>query len=150
MSTDIKAAALNYLSRREYTRYELQLKITQKGFDPVKVSDVLDDLEGLDFLSDQRFVENYIVARMRRGFGPVHIQNELARFRAAPEAIEHGFNNCDIDWFEVLTQLWQKKYKVAPQDSAVYAKQSRFLLQRGFSHQDVHRLLQQKREIGSA
>ena len=141
MSTDIRETALNYLSRREYTRHELQIKLIHKGYPSQSVDDELERLESKGYLSDWRFVESYIASRQRRGFGPAHIKQGLSRLQAYPDAIEAGFAECGIDWDQVLQQVWQRKFGLRPNGSSMYAKQTRFLLQRGFSPQSIRDFL---------
>jgi len=90
---------------------------------------------------DGRFAESYINYRAGRGYGPVKIRAEL-RLRGVDEALTNlSFETLDINWDGRAEEVWRKKFSGAPNNFADYAKQARFLQYRGFSGDQVARVL---------
>ena len=146
MSSDVLFTALNYLSRREYARCSLESKLIAKGFDELAVMETLDRLQEGGQLSDARYVESYLQSRVRRGYGLAFIRRELSQAGVSEDVIEDGIMKEGVEWEAVLEQVWQRKFGCLGQCPKVYAKQFRFLMQRGFSPERIHSLLKKKKE----
>src|SRR5579859_4837971 len=73
----VRARALGLLARREHSAGELGRKLQERGYDSTAVEAVLSSLEQEKLLSDARFVEEFVAARVRRGSGPMKIREEL-------------------------------------------------------------------------
>lgn len=141
LQQQIKAHCIQLLTRREHSQGELRDKLYNKGFEGVDVETVITDLAENGWQSDLRFAESYSRYRIRKGFGPIKIRYEL-QLRGI-----RGFNLDDVvlelaeDWFELLRQLYCKKYSDDGQPSQKeWLKRSRFLLQRGFSGELIKQL----------
>ena len=63
----LKKRALYYLGKREYSRLELKKKINafaqELELETQTVKNILNELEGKDWLSDQRFTEQFIFSK---------------------------------------------------------------------------------------
>ena len=68
----LRARALSYLARREYSRDELHRKLTPYAEDADELEALLNDLKARGWLSEQRFVEQTVHAR-RGKFGSLRI-----------------------------------------------------------------------------
>ncbi len=101
---------------------------------------LLDWLEAQRFLSDERFVESRVHARIDR-FGNARIRGELAQHRVAlsPDA-ERRLRESE---FERARALWLRKYAGTATDPAGRARQSRFLAGRGFGAEVISRVLRE-------
>ena len=108
------------------------------------IDSLLDWLEANQYLSDARFVESRMHARIAR-FGNARIRFELAQHHAAlPADAEQRLRETE---FERARAVWARKYEPAATDPASRARQSRFLAGRGFSAEVIARVL---REAGRA
>ena len=108
------------------------------------IDSLLDWLEANQYLSDARFVESRVHARIAR-FGNARIRFELAQHHAAlPADAEQRLRETE---FERARAVWTRKYEPAATDPASRARQSRFLAGRGFSAEVIARVL---REAGRA
>lgn len=138
----LREIALDYLARREHSCRELTTKLLAKGFTPDEVASTLDRLVQQGLQSDARFVENYINYRQQAGFGPHAIRRELQQKGIATDLIEE-FLSRDFTWYALMQQVWQKKFsgKLATDHPKEYARQVRFLLQRGFELEMIRELL---------
>lgn len=137
---DLRARALALLARREHTRVELARKLQAAGFDAGDVQPLLDEFEAKNWLSDRRFAESW-VADHRAKSGSVKLAHEL-RQHGVPEAvIEEVLEENRDSELERARQVWLKKFGTLPADATEKARQTRFLLGRGFQLDTIQRTL---------
>ena len=137
----VRRAAMDLLAQREHGRVELARKLRRRGAPPELIDSALDRLSEEGLLDESRYLESFIAARARAGYGPLRIREELAQRGLPREAIEQALGECGVDWAEQLRELWQRRFGVRPQDQKERARQGRFLAYRGFSMEQVSRLL---------
>ena len=105
-------SAVRLLGRREHSVAELRRKLRQKhgelGRDAIE--SLLESLQQDRLLSDQRFTEVLVRARIAKGYGPTYIKQELAS-----KGIDSELAECALE------------------DAAAWQKAARFLMRRGFS-----------------
>ena len=107
---------------------------------PKDIEALLDELEAKDWLSDRRFAESY-VADKRGRFGRGRLAQELRRRGVAADIVDEVLAACGANEVVRLREVWARKFGAAPKDARAYAKQTRFLLARGFAAELVARLL---------
>ena len=137
----VRRAAMDLLAQREHGRVELARKLRRRGAPPELIDSALDRLAEEGLLDESRYLESFIAARARAGYGPLRIREELAQRGLPREAIEQALGECGVDWAEQLNELWQRRFGVRPQDPKERARQGRFLAYRGFSMEQISRLL---------
>src|SRR5437870_2033980 len=98
--TRIKNAAINFLSRREHTRYELTYKLKRYTVDETVIHQVLENLSQNDLQSDIRFAAMYIRSRCSHGYGAERIRQELIQRKLNSEIIENAFASYGEDWLQ--------------------------------------------------
>jgi regulatory protein len=149
MERDLNEAAIRLLAMREHSQLELQRKLIQKGFKAQAVDQTLQDLIGQNLLSDERFTEAFVLSRRERGTGPVKIQAELQQRGIDSSLISRYLDFRDPDWLDLAEQVRQKKYgRSLPAEYPVKMQQARFLANRGFSHEQIRRVLDAEFETG--
>ncbi len=142
----LRSRAIAALSRRDHSRQELFRKLSAIAESPDQLNAVLDTLEQEGLLSDQRYAES--VARVRGArFGSARVRSELEQKGVAPHLIQATTEALRDSEADRLREIWNKKFGTPPADFTEAARQSRFLLQRGFSIDLIRRLM---REISSA
>lgn len=130
------------LARREHSRVELQHKLQGKGHPAALVEDVVTALVREGLLSDKRFTEAYVHSRMRRGFGPVKIRAELRERGVESELIEQYLHMSSMEWNNLINEVRGKRYGGrVPEDFKERARQARFLQARGFTSDQIRRVL---------
>jgi regulatory protein len=133
-----KAAGAAWLARREHGQAELLRKLRAKGFDAACAGAAVEALAQAGLQSNARFGESLIRARAAKGYGPLRIRLELRQ-----QGLEEGGLE-DYDWDVVLARTHEKKFgPAAPATPAEYAARARFLSQRGFAVEAIHKLLRQ-------
>ncbi len=134
--------AVRLLSRREHGACELSEKLKSKGFNPSEIEGALNSCQELGLQSDQRYVESYCRSRIRQGYGPLKISQELKTKHLDTALIAHTLNQEEKHWLDHALRIWQKKNKGQSQWSFEdLQKQQRFLLYRGFSSELIKRVM---------
>ena len=129
----ITESAIDSLSRREHSILEIRRKLTQKDFEEDEIEACIEKLIANNLLSEERFTESYINMRMRRGFGPQRIAQELRERGINDESFDDVLDRNNSQWREVMHQQYAKKYGNKPaQEYAEKVKRAKYLQTRGF------------------
>ena len=95
-------------------------------------------------LSDQRFAEQFVASRIHHGAGPVRIGAELRQRGVSDELIRRYLDQDPELWMARLRQVHDRKYGSGPPgERKEQARRTRFLLQRGFTGEQIRDLLRQ-------
>ncbi len=132
------ACAVRLLARREHGLADLADKLAQKGYVDADIQDALTTCERQGLQSDARFAESLCRTRVRQGYGPIRIRQELQSKQVDRKIIDDALHAEHDHWFDHATRVWEKKY--IPSDDASFAdkqKQKQFLLYRGFSMKTI-------------
>lgn len=122
------------LARREHGAKELMQKLALKGYATDEIHEALAECQRLDLQSDTRFAETLCRGRIRQGYGPERIRQELKSKYIDRELIEAILAVEDDNWLACAMNAWRKKYKQHGDSSYLETqKQKQFLLLRGFS-----------------
>ncbi len=134
--------ALDLVSRREHSRHELMQKLNKRFPESMPIiEEALDKLELNNILDDERFIEMYLNARARKGFGPKKIEMELYSKKVDPMLIGNAIEDYE-SWIENAENVLKKKFNsMKPTDYKSKMKQKQFLFNRGFSTQIIERIL---------
>ena len=144
MDNEAYQRAMKLLASREHSRLQLFRKLIDKGFDSEQVDSVLSLLAQQNLQSDERFTEDFIHSRINRGQGPIRIQAELRERGISDELSNEYLDFSDASWFELVAEVRRKRFDDAlPEEYSVRAKQARFLQQRGFTSEQICRVLGQ-------
>jgi regulatory protein len=139
------AYAVRLLARRDHSVSELRRKLLDRGYLQNVVEGVLARLEASKSLNDQRYTENVVAYRARRGQGPARIRNELRRSGVDPEAIDSAIKT-DVDapnFVALAREARRRKFGAElPKDWKERSRQARFLQYRGFSTDHIRAVLQ--------
>ncbi len=134
--------ALDLVSRREHSRHELMQKLNKRFPETIPVIEkALDKLALNNILDDERFVEMYLNARARKGFGPKKIEMELYSKKVDSILIGKAIEAYE-SWTENAENELKKKFKgLKPTDYKSKMKQKQFLFNRGFSTKIIEQIL---------
>ncbi len=134
--------SVRLLSRREYARKEIRLKLAQRGFAEDIIDSVLDQLLANGYQSDARFAMHFTRFRASKGYGPKRIRLELQQKGVDADVIDSGFEQSDVDWYARVAEVCQKKFKGQVADNwEEKARQTRFLDYRGFTTEQIESCL---------
>jgi regulatory protein len=125
---------MDFLARREHSEQELARKLTTRGYDPGTVATTLAALVAENLLSNARFAEAFVHARIQRGSGPQKIRAELRERGISDALIDNSLDAHADSWRELARQVREKRFgNKPPGDFRERSRQMRFLQQRGFS-----------------
>jgi regulatory protein len=137
----VRATALKMLTRREYGRAELAVRLVHKGYAPSVADEVVAQLAAEQLVSDSRYVEALVRVRRARGFGPVRIRHELQEKGVGEELIAQALDERARDWLDDIMRVRQKRFgRRPPKGFAERARQMRFLQYRGFTFEQIDRV----------
>ncbi|MEH2922808.1 regulatory protein RecX [Samsonia erythrinae] len=143
--------AMNVLSVRDHSEAEIRRKLaayvykldrTEDGADPRTATE---DVEAaiayckeFGWLDDARFVRRYISSRSRKGYGAQRIRMELSQKGVNQPLLGAALNESDIDWCALAKSVAERKFgSPLSDDWKDKAKHQRYLLYRGFFHEEI-------------
>lgn len=134
--------ALRYLTQREYSRLELEQKLSThaRSSTSENLSQVLDKLEQNGLLSAERVVEQIIRTRRSR-FGSQRIIYELKEKGIDEHLIHSVLPSLRETELDAAIKIWQKKFNRLPGNREERGKQMRFMMSRGFSMDIIQQVL---------
>ena len=144
-----RRVALDIQARREHSWHELLAKMRERlpELDEHEVlRPALDQLVEDGLQSDQRFVEAYVRYRSTRGDGPLKIAAGLQPRRIAADLLKQALYENGPDWVGLCGEALAKKFRQTGIDkSDQQQRMQRFLLQRGFTGEQVRAALKLNR-----
>lgn len=140
--SELRVAAINLLSRREYSRHELLQKLSQRSSNIEQIEQLLERLSSAGYQSDQRFAESFLRSRINRGLGRMRIERELKDKGISIDLIDLVLQQ-DQDWFELAYEAGLKKSQhLDLSDYKEKQKLFRYLAYRGFSMDQIQYALE--------
>jgi regulatory protein len=137
----LRASALRWLARREYSVFELTQKLIQRGYDPDTAEQVVADLAKERLVSDERCAEAVTRSAMQRGHGPTRLRHQLQQLGLDQQLIDISLEIDAEAWAQQLQQVWEKRFGEQAANRKEWAKQARFLQSRGFTSEQICRFL---------
>ena len=143
----LKNYALKLLSYRMRSLAELKQRLQQKDFPDVDVEQLLSDFEKKNYLNDVEFAFAFSRDKVKnKGIGPLALKSELFPFKLNEEMVENTvakiYNDYSID---SLLESHLKKRKIKKNTNLLGSEKNRllqFLYRKGFSWDDISRLMQ--------
>ncbi len=133
---------MNLLARREYSAQELRQKLSQKSSDQHLIEQVIQSLIDDGLQSDERFTEAFTKMRLNQGKGSIKVRFELKQKGISSLLIDAYVDTENDQWQEALTHLIARRFSgQLANDPREKAKQLRFLQSRGFTLEQIRRVL---------
>lgn len=138
--------ALQYLSRKPRTGYEISVRLREKGWGEDIVNDVLNRLSEEGLVNDALYAQEWAGQRVKsRGKGKLWVRQELRQKGVSKPLIEEALVGVsEEDEYDSALQLGSKKWNST---SGEYIDKKRkvgaFLMRRGFSGGLVSRVLRE-------
>lgn len=90
------------------------------------------------YLNDERFCQQFIQQRSRRGYGPQRISQDLQRKQIPSSIAQDALRHTDVDWQQCAQEAAEKKAgRHWPTSYPEKAKLQRYLYSRGFQSEDI-------------
>lgn len=140
--------AVRILAMRDHSEQELRRKLAAPVMGKNGPEDIDATPEDYDkviawciesrYLDDDRFVQQFISSRSRKGYGPARVRQELNQKGISREAVERAMRECEIDWAALARAQAIRKYgEPLPVGFSDKVKVQRFLLYRGYLMEDI-------------
>lgn len=145
--TSIFDQALSLLSHREHSKKELTTKLKTRGHEDEEIEAIIERLEEINYLNDERFAEIFVRSRISKPLGASRIQQELIQKGINSELAKNAISEANADWFELAKQLKERRFgEEVSTDFKEKAKQSRYLQYRGFDFEQIKYAISYKDE----
>ena len=131
-----KKRALNMLERRDYSRKELILKLTQKGEPLEDAEAVADRMVELGVINDERYSRMLVRHYAGKGYGACRIKQELYRHGIHTDLWEEAMEEMPSQE-EQMDKLFRSKLRSSDPDRAEIKKATDAMLRRGFSWSEI-------------
>lgn len=129
-----RAFAMRSLARRESAESELAGRLRRQGFNEEVIDAVLDYCRGYHWIDDERYGAMAVRAGATKGQGPIKIRFDLRRKGLSDAQIETAFEQPELDWFELASELLQRRARASDLgDFKLRMKWLKYLLGRGFN-----------------
>lgn len=136
----LKGRALRHLSVRELSRQELARKLAPFAESAEQIEALLDELERLGYLNAQRVVESVLHRRAER-YGNSRIRQEIQSRGLDPDDHAPALEGLRDSEAQRAQALWERRFGVPSSEPRERARQTRFLLSRGFPASLVARVV---------
>jgi regulatory protein len=139
-SNRIMSDALDLVALRSYSSRGLQEKLFQKGYDKDMALNVVNRLERLNYINDDKFSKNYAVYLSQKGKGEFAIKAELEKHGIDKVLIMEvlGKMKSQEEPYEQIVKIMHLKFKNFKwKDKSEVRRVSAFFLRRGFSSENI-------------
>lgn len=125
-------------SKMEKCRFDIQQKLILWKIPANEQNDILERLEDLNFLNEERFVDSYIKQKLEfNRWGKTKIKYALSQKRINQLVLETKLGNINADYyFSILTNELEKKNKKIKTENLLErkGKLARFATSHGFEY----------------
>jgi regulatory protein len=132
---------MRLLARRDHSEQELANKLRQRQFGGEEIEAVITHCLAKEWLDDHKFSQQYIRRRGEQGYGPQRIYAELLQRGVEKSIINECLKFADIDWTSLLQSSFERRFAAVAAEPSERAKQMRFLLYRGYTHEQIQVVL---------
>ena len=136
--------AVRLLARRDFAANELRSKLKERGYIEIAIEPVVEELLATNKLNDERYGQNMVAYRARRGHGPARIRSQLQKSGISRTSIDEAVKGDDApDFLALARSVRARKFgSEIPPDRKERARQARFLQYRGFSTDHIRAVLE--------
>ena len=126
--------ALNILSRKSITSFELSQKLAEKGYEPIVIGEVTEELASLGYIDDEAYASMYLEYCIEKIWGKKKIKYEMKLKGISDEIIQEVLSSYNEAYvLEQMTELILQKYSnLCLSDQKDKAKIIRYFAARGF------------------
>ncbi len=143
-----KSRAINYISGKLKTKYEVRLKLKENGFAEDVIDEVLDILEKEEYLNDKVYCEIFIEDKKKlNGYGKNKIKSLLIQKGISKNIFEGFLNEFEYDEeFDNALKMGIKKLELLSNEEDNFKKKQKiinYLVYRGFGFDVINDVLKE-------
>ena len=124
--------AVRWLTVHDRSAHELRVRLTDLGETPAVIDQVLQRLQHLGYLNDERFAQSAAERGAQRGHGSERVHAELTGKGVAVALVDAAIAAAFADERALAQRTLARKFPHAPRTAKERAKAAHFLLNRGF------------------
>jgi regulatory protein len=146
----IMSDALAAVALRSYSSRGLQEKLLQKGYDKDMALNVVNRLEELNYINDDKFSKNYAVYLSQKGKGEFAIKAELEKHGIDKVLIMEALDEVKSqeEPYEQIVKIMLSKFKNFKwKDKSEVRRAAAFFLRRGFSSENIAKAFREYKNI---
>ncbi|MEB3011822.1 regulatory protein RecX [Parvimonas sp. D2] len=143
-----KSRAINYISGKLKTKYEVRLKLKENGFAEEVIDEVLDILEKEEYLNDKIYCEIFIEDKKKlNGYGKNKIKSLLIQKGISKNIFEDFLDEFEYDEeFDNALKMGIKKLNLLSNEEDKFKKKQKvinYLAYRGFGFDVINDVLKE-------
>ncbi|WP_455059730.1 regulatory protein RecX [Parvimonas micra] len=143
-----KSRAINYISGKLKTKYEVRLKLKEKDFTEDIIDEVIDILEKEEYLNDRLYCEVFIEDKKQlNGYGKNKIKSLLIQKGISKSVFEDFLDEFEYEEeFDNALKMGIKKLNLLSNEEDVFKKKQKlinYLAYRGFSFDCINDVLRE-------
>ena len=143
-----KSRAMNYISGKLKTKYEVRLKLKENGFAEDVIDEVLDILEKEEYLNDKVYCEIFIEDKKKlNGYGKNKIKSLLIQKGISKNIFEYFLDEFEYDEeFDNALKMGIRKLNLLSNEDDNFKKKQKlinYLAYRGFSFDVINDVLRE-------
>ncbi len=144
--------AYKFLSYRVRSSYEIAQKLSQKDYNKLEISEVIKKLITMKYLDDSEFADIFTRDKFKvKKHGPLNVINGLKKHRISDETIHNTifkyYTNDSITELIEFHLIKKKKLSTKTYFDENKQKIISMLYRKGFSYEDINRVLVEKKFI---
>ena len=137
----LTVTALAWLGRQEYSIAKFTKKLKDNHASDEQVQNIVEEFCARNWLSEQRYCEGFVRARIGKGQGKLRILNDGRGHQLDSNTLSEAIDAQEVDWFELALSTYVKRYGTGSQPKSMdikeKAKRMRFMQYRGFTMEQV-------------
>lgn len=147
--TKVLGKAFDMLSRKPYSRKELQDKLGQSGYDEAIVFEVAEELESLGYINDTDYAALFLEHCISKMWGKKKIRYEMKQKGLSDEIIAEALGALDDDdTEEEMTDMILARYRGEDMtDIKTKARITRYFASRGFDFAMIDKAIRKAIEV---
>ena len=143
-----KSRAINYISGKLKTKYEVRLKLKEKDFTEDIIDEVIDILEKEEYLNDRLYCEVFIEDKKQlNGYGKNKIKSLLIQKGVSKSVFEDFLDEFEYEEeFDNALKMGIKKLNLLSNEEDVFKKKQKlinYLAYRGFSFDVINDVIRE-------
>ena len=143
-----KSRAINYISGKLKTKYEVRLKLKEKDFTEDIIDEVIDILEKEEYLNDRLYCEVFIEDKKQlNGYGKNKIKSLLIQKGVSKSVFENFLDEFEYEEeFDNALKMGIKKLTLLSNEEDIFKKKQKlinYLAYRGFSFDVINDVLRE-------
>ena len=133
--------AVNLLAFKDRTTQEITKRLKENGYSSDEIEETVEKLSYYGYLNDENYTISYIKDNTSKK-GKKLIANELSHKGIQKDIISDILSNSEIDEVSTIRDIMERRYKDADlNDEKVYRRLVGFFLRRGFSYENVLKVI---------